>query len=309
MQTDELLTITETCRRAAFWASSWQRKKISPNELLLTGIREGLLSDRTDFHEAAGEKVIEIIRERELIKDVLDAYTVGIHHASLADIISSAIRKPSEDPWHLPEPTTLPNGHPWAGTAFLAPSGTVLRRIVLVSNWSNDKHFSFCRSWETIGNVCAYQMSLQMAVCVLGPTRDGRRLGYFSRGYRHPQSRQIRFRKRTDPSSGFKSSWATVFREDFDDIPTSEWLSSMHKDGVLADSCFSVQVDVPSREARQRVLDIAARRLDEIERLEKVPDENLTGCFWPTRCQFINPCHSGQSPNGKFGFVRVDEIG
>ena len=305
METDTLLSTAETCRRAGFWALDWEKRKITPNELLQAGIREGLLSNRPDFNEAAGEHVIGIISERELVSDSHDNYAVGIHTASLSDIISTALRKPTEGAWKIPEPTTLPGGHPWAGTAFLAPNGTTLRRVVTVSNWSNDKHYSFCRSWETIGNVCAYELPLQLAVCVLGPLREGKRHGYFSRGYRHPLNKQIRFRKRNDTSTGFKSSWATVSREDYDDISTKEWLESMHRDGVLQDCCFSVTVEVPPADTRKRVLDVAARRLDEIESLETVPDEQLTGCSWPVRCQFIGPCHAGNRPNERNGYVQI----
>jgi hypothetical protein len=148
---------------------------------------------------------------------------------------------------------------------------------------------------------------MQLAICVLGQVRDGKRYGYFSRGYRHPINRGLRFRKRTDKGNGFKSSWEQIFREDFDDISTSDWLSAMHADGVLSDSAFSVTVDVPSKEARTHVLDLAARKLDRLMNLKNVPDEQFTGCSWPTRCGFISPCHSGQSPNGKFGFVKISQ--
>jgi hypothetical protein len=309
LPTDELLTQTEICERSAFWALDWQRAKITFQELLGLGVREGVTTSRVDHGEAAGEFVIGIASQREILTKELNVYDLCVHNASIADIVSCAIRRPQEPPWTVPAPHTLPNGMEWQGSAFLAPGGASLRRIVLVSHWDEDRHYSFARSWETIGNVALYQLPMQLAICILGQARGGKRYGYFSRGYRHPINRGLRFRKRTDATSKFKSSWEQIFREDFDEIPTADWLSAMHQDGVLADSCFSVTVDVPNAEARKHVLELASRKLDKIMSLKTVPDEQFTSCSWPVRCQYISPCHSGQSPNGKFGFVPVDQLG
>jgi hypothetical protein len=251
---------------------------------------------------------MEISARREIVSDQHDIYSQVIHYAAIADIVSCAIRKPSEPPWGVPESVSLPNGIQWQGSAFLSPDGAKLRRVVLVSHWDKDRHYSFCRSWETVGNICAYSLPMQLAVCVLGQVRDGKHYGYFSRGYRHPVNRGLRFRKKTDVNSRFKDSWQQVFREDYDDIPTLDWLSAMHKDGVLADSCFSVTVDAPNERTRDHVLGLAARKLDRLMSLKTVPDEQFTGCSWPTRCPYITPCHSGNSPSGKYGFVPVDQL-
>jgi hypothetical protein len=310
MNTDELLSQIETCERAAWWSLDWEKSRITPNQLLLEGIREGLLSGRSDFNESAGERVVEIASKRELTTDYPGVYDQVIHTASLADVLSHTLRKAAGEPWKLPEPTTIPGGHEWASSVFLAPGGQTLRRVVLVSHWDKDRHYSHCRDWSTIGNICAYELPMQLAICVLGQVRDGKRYGYFSRGYRHPVNKGLRFRKRTDAGSKFKSSWEPIFREDHDEITTADWLSAMHSDGVLADSAFSVTVDVPTKEARQHVLDLAARKLDRLMSLKTVPDEQFTGCNWPVRCPYISPCHGGApEPNGRYGFVRVDQVG
>jgi len=305
MQTDELLSQTEICERAGYWAVDWQRAKITFQELLEAGVREGVTTSRVDHGEAAGEYVIGIASEREIFTKELSVYDLCVHNASIADIVSMAIRRLQEPPWTIPAPQSLPNGIEWKGSAFLAPGGGSLRRIVLVSHWDEDRHYSFARSWETIGNVALYGLPMQLAICVLGQARGGRRYGYFSRGYRHPVNRGLRFRKRTDANSKFKSSWEQIFREDYDEIATADWLSAMHADGVLADSCFSVTVDVPNAEVRKHVLDLASRKLDKLMSMKTVPDEQYTGCNWPTRCQYISPCHRGDSPNGKYGFVQI----
>jgi hypothetical protein len=266
------------------------------------------LSSRTDFGESGGEKVVEIASVRELTTDYPNVYDQIIHTASLADVLSHALRKAVDEPWGIPESTTIPGGHEWASSVYLAPSGTSLRRVVLVSSWSKDKHYSFCRDWATVGNICAYSMPMQLAICVLGPVREGKHHGYFSRGYRHPVNKGLRFRKKTDSGSKFKESWQQIFREDFDEIPTADWLSAMYKDGVLEDSCFSVTVDAPNERTRTHVLDLADRKLDRIMSMKTVPDEQFTGCSWPTRCPYITPCHSGYDPSAKYGFVRVDQV-
>lgn len=303
--TDELLTAIETCERAAYWSQRWERAKITPNQLLEVGIREGLLTNRPDFGECAGEAVIACVRDREILTDCLDVYSLAINAASLADIICVALRKPAEGPWRVPESITFPDGQPWITDVFLAPSGQSLRRVVLATNWSDERHASFCRSWETIGNICAYSMPMQLAVVILGAMRGGKRHGPLSKGLRHPKSRELRFRKRNDVKVPFKDSWEAIFREDFSDIPTADWLSSMNKDGVLQDVCFSVTVDVPNEATRKHFLDLASRKLDHLERMETVPDEQLTGCSWPVKCQFIKPCHAGAEPSGKYGFYKI----
>jgi len=135
--------------------------------------------------------------------------------------------------------------------------------------------------------------------------RDGKRHGPLSKARRHPRSKQIKFRKKNDVGVPFKDSWDVIFREDYSDIPTSDWLAAMHADGVLADVCFSVTVDVPNEATRKHFLDLASRKLDRLEKMNTVPDEQLTGCSWPVKCPFIKPCHAGFEPSGKYGFVQI----
>ena len=307
MNSPQILTSYEGCNRSAFWSRDWQRAKIDLNELLQEGLREGVTTSRPDYGNASGERVMEISAQREIVQDKHSVYDSCIHTASLADVVSSAIRKPTEGPWLLPELVALGNGPTWHSGAFLAPSGTSLRRVVLASNWNTERHYSEARSLFSLGEVAAFGMPMQQAVIILGQSRDGKRHGYFSKGLQHPMNKRVRFRKKSDGT--FKESWGVIFREDRDEISTHDWLQAMHEDGVLADSCFSVTIEVPEREARQRIVDVMARKLDKLYNLEKIPDEQYTGCFWPLRCQYVNNCHSGQEPSGRFGFVKLDSIG
>jgi hypothetical protein len=257
---------------------------------------------------AAGGKIMEISANREIVSDQHDLYSQVIHYASLADIVTSAIRKPSEPPWGVSEPVSLPNGLQWQGGAFLAPDGLKLRRVVLATNWSDDRHYSEARSWFSLGEVCVHGLPMQEAVIVLGASRDGKRHGYWSKGLRHPVNKKLRFRKKNDTETGFKSSWATIFREDYNDISTEEWLESMYSDGVLQDICFSVEIPVPEKTARQRIVDLAARRLDEIYRTKELPPQQLSTCDFPVPCCHRGHCHKGDPPSGRYGFVKIDSL-
>jgi hypothetical protein len=188
----------------------------------------------------------------------------------------------------------------------MSPDGRFLRRIVLASAWNDDRHYSEARSWYTLGEVCAYDLPMQQAVIILGQHREGKRHGYWSKGLRHPVNKKLRFRKRNDVSTGFKSSWNSVWREDYDEITTKEWLDAMYEDGVLQDVAFNVDIPVPVKEVRKKIVDLAARKLEEIEEMKEIPDMQLSTCSWPVKCQFIRPCHNFETPNGRYGFVNIN---
>jgi hypothetical protein len=114
---------------------------------------------------------------------------------------------------------------------------------------------------------------------------------------RHPANKKLRFRKKHDVATGFKSSWLQVWREDYDDISTHDWLQAMLEDGVLQDVCFNVEISVPEKTARQHIIDLAARKLEKIQDLDSLPDQNLSTCDWPVACAFRSDCHAGRGPN------------
>ena len=301
----ELLTMYEPCNRKGAWGRDWQRAKIDIYELLQAGIAEGVISSRSDFGVAAGEEVVAISARREIVSDQYDLYSQVIHHAAIAEIVTSAIRKPSEPPWGIAEPVELPGGQTWYSDTFLAPDGLKLRRVALTSNWSDDKHYSFARSWYSLGEVAVYGLPMQQATIILGQMRGGKRHGFWSHGLRHPVSKQLRFRKKNDKGTPFKSTWIEIWREDYDQISTQEWLNAMHSDGVLADVAFNVDIPVPEPKARQQIVDLTSRRLEKIWTQKDLPDPNLSTCFWPVKCEFVSNCHRGDPPSGRYGFVKI----
>jgi hypothetical protein len=306
MNSGQLLASYEHCNRQGYWSLQWERHKLSEIEMLQRSIRAGLMSDRKDFNIAAGEECMGFGAEPGLESNQYNVFDHVIHLCALSDIICAALRGPTDAPWSVPDPVSLPGGQTWLSGAYVSPDGSHLRRIALVSNWGEDRHYSEARSWFSIGECAAYDLPMKQAVIVLGPSRDGKRHGHLSKGIQHPANKKLRFRKRVKVDQPFKQSWIGIWREDHDEIDTKSWLSAMHEDGVLQDVCFSVEIPPMSKPAREKILDLAARKLDLIYSLKTVPDPQLTGCSWPVKCQFLNPCHGGEkSPNGKYGFTPV----
>lgn len=294
--TDEILTAFEECPRKAFWMQSWQRSRMDANQMLQAAIRVGVTSERTDFGEAAGEECYGLGSEPGLDTTHYDVHGEVIHLACIADLIAIAIRKPAERPWNIPEPIRLGEGPLWASSVYLDPSGSHLRRVVLASNWNDDRHYSECRSWFSLGNVCAYRLPMQQAVILLGQSREGKRHSAWTKGLLHPVNKKLRFRKKNAVSEPFKSSWEQIWREDHDEFTSHDWLQTMLSDGVLQDLCFNVDISVPEKPARQSILDMAARKLEKLEKMKSLPDLQLTGCNWPKPCLFQVPCHAGKEP-------------
>ncbi len=306
--TAEMLSAYETCPRAAYWHRHWEREKLDGNQMLQTAIRAGVTSARIDYGEVAGEACYALGVEPGLDTEHYAVYDEVIHLSCIADIVTTAIRKPEEVPWMVPADRKIGNDGPvWRSGAYLAPSGTHLRRVVLVSNWNNDRHYSQCRSWESLGEVCVYGVPMKMAVVVLGQNRGGKRHSPWAKGLRHPGNRKLRFRKKNSKSEPFKSSWTEVWREDYDDISTHDWLQAMLEDGVLQDVCFNVDLAVPEKNARQRIMDLAARKLERLEGMKELPEMQLTGCDWPRPCIFRGPCHKGEEPTKRFYLTKINE--
>jgi hypothetical protein len=215
---------------------------LDATQFLREAIRAGVTEDqREDFGEVAGETIMDLAVDpgMELPPTRPHLHTSVIHHAALSDVLTTALRKPGAPAWGLPPPAVV-NGLPWASSAFLDPSGTKLRRVVLVTSWNDDRHYSDIQSWYGMGEVVAYGLPMQMAVLVLGSHRDGRRSGPWTKGFLHPQNHKLRFRKRAKVTSEvFSDKWEQVWREDRGEISTREWLGAMLEDDVLRDVCFS----------------------------------------------------------------------
>ena len=81
----------------------------------------------------------------------------------------------------------------------------------------------------------------------------------------------------------------------------------MHEDGVLADSCFVVDIPVPDQPARDKIVELASKRLEQIYKLKALPPQQLSTCDWPSPCLFRSNCHRDEQPSGRYGFVQIEQ--
>ena len=293
MTSASLLSAYERCARWGFYARQWQKHRMTSMEMLHSAVRAGLTEAvRPDFGEVAGEHLMSLAETRGLDNvQGCHVYDCAIHHAALADIVVTGIRKPLESPW---EPAGGIEGQPWVSGAYLDPSGDALRGILLVSSWSEERRNSAVRTWSTLGEVCQFGLPMRLAVAVVGSMISGRRRAPFSKGLLHPINRSLRFQRRSKGwTTGFRETWQPIWREDHAEIERQEWLQAMLEDEVLQEHLFVVDVPVPGERERERVVDLAQRTLEECESLTVFPRPKLEVCRDPIHpCPFLECCWS-----------------
>lgn len=276
---------------------------MTSTQMLYASIREGMTTSRTDYGEAAGEAVMGLAETRGLSDEVDNVYDLAVATAVISDLVCTAVRKPESEPWTIPDKIG-----DWVSSAFLSPDGHTLRRVVLVSHWSDERHYSEIRSWWAIGEVCHYKMPMEQVVIVLGHNRTGRRHGAWTKCYQHPMNGVIRFRKKSRSTSEiFKDSWREIWRVDHAEISNQTWLNAMLRDDVLPEVCFKVDIPVPSDAHCQKIRDMASRKLDRLYALKERPEANLSTCDFPVKCQFLRLCHTlpERLPSEKNGFMSI----
>lgn len=274
---------------------------MKPVEMLEAGVHAGLAElVRTDYGEVAGEQVYGFGSDPGINSKQYDQHAEVVHLACIADIVTCAIRKPDSEPWKPAPP--LPG---WKSGCWLSPNGSFLRRIIFTTSWSDDRHYSYCRSWESLAETCFHNLPMQMVVVHLGRHLEGKYHSYWSHGLRHPANKVLRFRKRNNTAEPFKETWIEVWREDYDDLSTHDWLQGMLEDGVLQDCLKKYDIPVPKEDARERIKALALKKLEIIRNTTELPDQNYSTCDWPVPCVFRTPCHAQQEPGPAYGFVRI----
>lgn len=307
MSTADLLTASETCQRKGFFSRSWTSTKIRPTEMTLAGIKAALVATEAPdgaFGNVAGTEIMQLAQDRGMETDSPRLYDAVLHHASIADLISTVIRKPNDPPWQL-----APAIKGWNPDCFISPDGNYLRRVLVVSNWSDERHSSEFRSWHTLGNIAHLKLPMQLVVCIIGQMRDGLRPSSpWASGFQHPTNHQLRFRKKSrSQSEVFSEKWEKIYREDHDEITREDWLEAMLKDDVLREVCFREDIPIPPTPHLQRVRDMASKKLERLYALKETPEANLSGCDWPVACPFRRLCHTlpEKEPEEKYGFIAL----
>lgn len=311
MDTATLLTYSETCARKGAWSKDWERRRLDATTMLRQGIIAGLTSDREDFGEAAGETIMELAENPGMeMPTSRFLHESVIHHAALADMLTTAIRQPKDKPWGVYPATQTPLGW-WASSAFIRPTSPAgLLGVTLASSWNAERHYSTVRSWYGIGEVALQALPMTMVVVILGQHRDGRRSGPWTKGFLHPQNHKLRFRKKSKTSSEvFSDRWEQVWREDRGEISNRDWLQAMLEDDILRDVLFTIEILVPGKSEIGRIRDMAARKMERLEKTKSLPEASLSVCDRPP-CPFRGCCHSEvpYSPSEKTGFIRVGTV-
>ena len=310
MNTPELLTNYETCDRKGFYSRSWEPQKLIVARMMQEAIRQALLAPEGDYGEIAGSAMLQLAADRGLDEKehTHKIYDCVVHHAHIADLVTTLLRKPGDPPWRTPEPVQN-----WTPDCYLSADGSFLRRVVLVSHWSDERHASECRSWFTLGEQAHYGLPMQLAIIILGQQRDGIRISSpWACGFLHPTNHELRFRKRDkgvrQPGNVFGDTWQRIHREDHDEISREKWLESMLCDDVLYEVCFREDIPVPPLPHLHRARRMAEAKLERLYATKYVPEANLSSCDWPVPCPFRKICHTlpEKEPEEKYGFIRIE---
>lgn len=260
-----------------------------PIEIVRRAVIAGLMTDRADHGEYAGEMVMDLASSRGLdVEDSLNIYRAAVNHASIADLVTRAIRNHNNEQWRK-----APDLPKWRSSCFTDPTGRILRRFLPVSSWSPERELYERQSWFCIGETAHHQIPMQLVVAVLGRMSGGRRTGFFSKGLLHPQKSHLRFKLRSRATvDGFRETWLKVYKEDNAQIDPEKWLGAMNDDGVLQESLFVVHIPVPEASQRLRVMDLATAQLERLQALHHLPPKQLSTCFDPiSPCPFRVCCH------------------
>lgn len=300
MTSPELLTAYEHCQRKGFYLRDWQSPKLRSSRMMAEAMRAALTAKDGIWGEVAGDSMMQLAADRGLDTDQQDVYGSVVHHAAIADLLVSAIRKPKDAPWGVPEPN---DG--WESGCYLV--GNTLRRIVLASHWSDERHYSECRSWYTLGECAVYELPMQLVVCIIGQERTGRRHGPWSTGFLHPMNHQLRFRKKSRSTSEvFNDKWEKIFREDHAEISRETWLQAMLTDDVLPEALFVVDIPLPEKPHLAMVRHLLRQKMGRLRSMKHTPEAQLSSCDVPP-CEFRKCCWTlpERQPSRKTGFIPV----
>lgn len=296
MDSPTLLSEDDRCRRAAHYSLKWEPPAIRPTEALYRAIEYGLQDDSGDDPgDAASEHLMELATSRGLDSNQEDILGEAEHLGGIAAFVTWLLRTGAA--WKRPEAIKLPNGTLWTPGAFLSADEGHLRRVVLCGRWDAYRLVEEEHDWRTLESAI-YGVPMDLIVVVLGQERNGRRHGPLCKGWTHPVSKTLRFRKRD--GSEFDGAWNAIFREQ-SDFSREDWLEAMTEDQVLPEAIKIHQVGVLFE--RISYPDAAQKKLDAAIQEKSAPDPQFSRCFDRFRpCQFRSCCPQGIEPSEKGGF-------
>ena len=201
--TAQLLRFDDNCHRAG-WRSL--REPMGPLGVL------PILREAVDIGLAAeddrGERAAMAVRDAALggrleVSSPESLYVITEHLAAVAEQVVYVVG--GDTPWTRPDPVWLDSGVAWEPGVFVAEGG--LRRVVL----ANYRDEASRMSWFEQGEQAVYGGALTEIVVSLGAMREGRLHGHWSKGWKHPRSKEVRL---ADSVGGEFRSWNLIWRED-----------------------------------------------------------------------------------------------
>lgn len=217
MATSSILTHHDHCSRAGWRSLRVPPGPVGPLPVLREAVDIGLGSE-----DDRGERAAMAVRDAALhgrleVESKETLYVLAEHLASIAEQIVYVVG--GDKPWVRPDPIWLAAGVAWEPGVWVDGSGEGLRRVVLTGYQSSNENLS----WFEQGEQAVYGGALTEIVVALGSQREGRFHGYWSKGWKHPRSKEVRL---ADAMGGEFRTWNPVWRES-ERIDAAEWAEKM----------------------------------------------------------------------------------
>ena len=278
-------------------AQRLERESLTFNQLLARGVDRGVQAEVEDPGKAASDEVMRLAWSRPLETDKSDLLGLAEHAAALAEIIVWCLRTgPS---WVHPAPIKL-GSETWMPSCWSIPGG--LRRVVLCDRWDESRALQEMRDWQTLEGA-VYGLPVTLLAVVMGAMRDGRRHGPLSKGWLHPRSKELRFRRRD--GTGFDGNWEPIWRESYDGT-REDWIEAMSADGLMTDTFIVHPVDPWPDDEAASIRALAEKKLAQAR---QEGERNLSQCFNAIRpCEYRFPCCYFREPESGNGFVEIKKF-
>lgn len=281
-----ILDSHDRCERRYAFEQRYDSKMLSPLRVIYLGLEAALVSPEPE--QAAQDAIMRELSTHEIDAGESNKFMVVRHCGFLAGIVAVALRE------RLGMLKRVESTADWQSSLFETESGA-RHRIELVSHFDDDRLRACAHSWRVIGELAALEAPLTLTAVVIGPQRTGRRHSEWTKAFRHPANRALRFAPRSAKKAGFSDGWLKVWR-DTENIPTDRWLEQMNQDGVMDSLIVSREIaykpnDNRMIEAKRNMVEIAETmklaRTDSPMRRSSCDDWG--GCPWQTCCYSPTP--------------------
>lgn len=294
MMDAEALEHYDRCHRLSAWSRQFITPNISPLRALYASLEAGLISP-TEPEKAAESHMLELAANPGLDIESVDIYSLAIHYSKLASILVTYLRG-NEGPWKKAAPV---DG--WEPNCY--ESGDILRRVVLIDHWSDQRKMAEIRSWRTVAETSMLNKPVLLNFISIGSSSEGRRVSPWSRTLKHPRNGGMRFAKRGSKADGFTDSWIPMWREHFEGT-TLEWLHLMQQDDVFESLVHSIRVPVSPR--RDEFVADVLRIGNEAGLLPENPPMTRSACYGISPCKFVDVCHAQKAGTpADFGWITL----